>query len=168
MDADAVDLEQQRPAIGKSALHQILHHLLLAVDGDALVDQRLEIDAVQVAIDADIDAPVQVCAFGFHALADAHLGQQIGGPMLDQSGADAVLDVIAAAIFDDDRLDAGEVQQPRQHQPGRPCSDNADLRAHALVSRRTIDRPIEATPAPRKWTIAGKTWIFRLTQVGMP
>ncbi len=38
---------------------QILHHLLLAVDGDALADQLLEIDAVQLAVDADIDAPVQ-------------------------------------------------------------------------------------------------------------
>ena len=55
-----------------------------------------------------------------HARADADLGQQIGGPMLDQSGADAVFDVIAAAIFDDDRLDALQVQQPRQHQ-ARPA-----------------------------------------------
>ena len=129
MDADAVDLEQQRPAIGEPAHHHILHDFLLAVDGDALVDQRLEIDAVQIAVDADIDAPVQH-AFALHALADAELGQQIGGPMLDQAGADAVLDVIAAAVLDDDGLDAGKMQQPRQHQPGRPCSDDADLRAH--------------------------------------
>jgi len=60
------------------------------------------------------------------------------------------------------------VQQPRQHQPGRPCPDNADLRAHALLSRRATDDPIEVTPGRRKWTIAGKTWIFRLRQIGMP
>src|SRR5450759_2699579 len=99
-------------------------------------------------------------AFALHALADARLAQQIGGPMLDQPGADAVLDVIAAAILDDDALDTREVQQPRQHQPGRPCPDNADLRAHALLSRRANDDPIEATPGRRKWTIAGKTCLL--------
>jgi len=88
--------------------------------------------------------------------------------MLDQPGADAVLDVIAAAILNDDGLDAGEMQQPRQHQAGRPCSDNADLRAHALSPGGRLNVLLEATPTRRKWTIAGKTWIFRLTQVGMP
>ncbi len=131
MHADAVGFEQQRPAVSQPSLHQILHDFLLAVDGDALVDQRLEIDAAQVAIDADINAPMQD-AFALHPFADADVGQKIGGPVLDQSGADAVLDVIAAAVFEDDRFDAGEMQQPRQHQPGRPCSDNADLRAHAF------------------------------------
>jgi len=56
---------------------------------------------------------------------------QIGGPVLDQPGADAVLDVVAAAVLDDDRGNAGKVQQPPQHQPGRPGPDNSDLRAHA-------------------------------------
>ena len=111
MDADVVDLEQQRPAVGEPALNQILHHLLLAVNGDALVHQRLEIDAVQVAVDADIDAPMQH-AFALHALADANIAEEIGGPMLDQAGANAVFDVVAAAIFDDDRLDALQVQKP--------------------------------------------------------
>ena len=68
-----------------------------------------------------------------HALADADVDQQIGGPMLDQAGADAVLDIVAAAILDDDRLDALQMQQPRQHQAGRPRSDNSDLRAHDVA-----------------------------------
>ena len=41
VDADAIDLEQQRPAVGEPPRHQILHHLLLAVDGDALVRSAL-------------------------------------------------------------------------------------------------------------------------------
>ena len=47
VNADVVDLEQQRPAVGEPLLDQVVHHLLLVVDGDALVDQRLEVDAVQ-------------------------------------------------------------------------------------------------------------------------
>ena len=128
-NADTIDLEQQRPAVGKPAHDQVLHHFLLSVDGHALVDQGFEIDAVQAAIDADIDAPVQQ-AFGLHPLPDPDLCQQVGGPMFDQPGADAVLDVVAATVFDDDRFDAGKMQQPRQHQPGRARSNNADLRAH--------------------------------------
>ena len=38
MHADIVDFEQQRVAIGQPLRHQVLHHFLLAVDGDALVD----------------------------------------------------------------------------------------------------------------------------------
>src|SRR5512141_1197664 len=121
MNADAIDLEHQRPAVRKPSRHQILHHFLLAVDGDALVDQFLEIDTVQVTVDADIDAAV-LDALALHALADAKLNQQFAGPVLDQSGTDAVFDIFAAAIFNNDRLDAGEMQQPRQHQARGPRS----------------------------------------------
>ena len=65
-----------------------------------------------------------------HARADAGLHQQIGGPMLDQAGANAILDVVAAAIFDDDRLNALQMQQAGEHQTCGPRPDNADLRPH--------------------------------------
>ena len=65
-----------------------------------------------------------------HALADAGLDQEIARPLLDQAGADAALDVVAAAVLDDDRLDAGAMQKMREHQPGRPGADDPDLGAH--------------------------------------
>jgi hypothetical protein len=52
--------------------------------------------------------------------------------MFDQTGAYAIFDVIASAIFDDDRFDTLQVQKPRQHKSSGPCSNNSDLRAHHL------------------------------------
>ena len=81
-------------------------------------------------------------AFALHPLADADVDQKIDGPVLDQSGTDTVLDVVAAAVFDDDRFNAGEMQQPRQHQAGRPRADNSDLRAHELSPGDRISSPL--------------------------
>src|SRR6185295_12476124 len=101
VNRDVVDLEEQRRAVGDPTLHEILHYFLLPVDRDALVHQLLEVDTLQIAIDAYIDSPMQH-ALALHAATDTHIGKQVGGPMLDQAGAYAIFDVVASAIFDDD------------------------------------------------------------------
>jgi hypothetical protein len=98
---DAVNLEQQWATVTKALVNQVLHNLLLAVDGYALVHHRLEIDAMQITIDADIDAPMQH-PFLSHALTYSHVAEEIGGPMFNQAGPNAVFDIVAAAIFNDD------------------------------------------------------------------
>jgi hypothetical protein len=133
MDRDVVDLEQQWPSVSQSAGNQILHDLLLAVDGNALVHQCLEIDAVEIAVDADVDSPMQH-ALPLQAFTYSYISEQVGGPMLDQSRADSVFDIIAAAIFDDDRVNALQMQEPCQHKTGRPCSDDSNLGAHEWLS----------------------------------
>ena len=75
-------------------------------------------------------------AFALHARADAELDQKIRGPVLDQPGANAIFDIVAAAVLDDDRRNALQVQQPRQHQPRGPRSDNPYLGAHYVVRAR--------------------------------
>jgi hypothetical protein len=55
--------------------------------------------------------------------------------MFDQTGANAILDIFAAAILDNDRGDALEVQNARLGQTSRSRSDNTDLRAHRFRSR---------------------------------
>ena len=42
----------------------------------------------------------------------------------------ALLDVLAAPVLEDDRVDALEVEQVRERQPGRAGADDPDLRAH--------------------------------------
>ena len=101
MNGDVVDLEQQRPVVGQTAFDQIFHNFLLPIDGDPLVHQRLEIDPLQIPVDADIDAPMQH-ALVLQTLAHSYIGEQIGGPMLDQPRANPVFDIFAAAIFDND------------------------------------------------------------------
>src|SRR5262249_41585685 len=81
--------------------------LLLAVDGHALADELAEIDVVQGAAEGKVDAVVEH-ALALHAPADAGLHQQIARPLLDQTGADAALDIVAAAVFQDDALHALE------------------------------------------------------------
>jgi hypothetical protein len=101
MDAHVTHFEQQRAAVDETAFDQILYDLLLAVDGDTLVHQFLEVDAVQIAVDADIDAPMQH-AFPLHPFADTKVSEQVRRPMLDQAGANSIFDVIAAAVLNDD------------------------------------------------------------------
>src|SRR5690349_12900103 len=57
VDAYVAHLKQKRTAVSQTALDQILHHLLLAINGNTLIHERLEVDTVQAALDADIDAP---------------------------------------------------------------------------------------------------------------
>ena len=74
---------------------------MLPIDRDALVHQRLEVDAVQIAVDADIDTPMQH-AFLLKARTDAHVAEKIGRPVLDQPSANAIFNVFATAVFDND------------------------------------------------------------------
>src|SRR5262249_12865982 len=92
-----------------------------------------EIDVMQGAAEGEIDAVVEH-AFALHALAHPGLDQEIACPLLDETGADAVFDIVAAAVLQHDRLDARQMQQMRQHQPGGPRPHDADLYAHARCS----------------------------------
>src|SRR6185437_6340631 len=132
MHTHVVHFEIQRPAVGETQIDEVLHHFLLAVDRNSLVDELLEIDPVQFAVDADVIAPVHH-TFALEAVAGADVGQEVDRPMLDQAGADAVLDVLAAAVLDDDRVDALQGEQVSEHQPRRACSDNPDLGAHRFL-----------------------------------
>src|SRR5262249_45415462 len=130
--AHVARLEQNLPAVGEPPLDQVLHHLLLAVDGHALAPELAEIDVVQRAAEGKVDAVVEH-ALALHARADAGLDQEVARPLLDQTGADAALDIVAAAVFQDDALHALEVEKMRQHQPGGPGTNDTDLRAHLVL-----------------------------------
>src|SRR5206468_6230865 len=126
LDTDIVDVEQNLPTVGEPPRDQVLDHLVLAVDQDAIADQRFEIDVAQLVVEAEIDAAMQK-PLALHALADAGLHQKIGGPVLDHAGADARLDIFAAVAFEHDGLDPREMQEMRQHQPRWPRPDDSDL-----------------------------------------
>ena len=77
-------------------------------------------------------------AIRLHARADAGFDQQLFDDVFQDAGANAVLDVVARAGFQDDRFDAAQVQQVRQQQAGRARADDADLGAgggHGWVAR---------------------------------
>ena len=63
--------------------------------------------------------------------------EQVDRALLEHAGADALLDVLAAAGLQHDRLDALGLQQLREHQSRRPGADDPDLRAHQRPAVRS-------------------------------
>ena len=161
VNGDVGGLEQDLSAIRKSARNKILDHLLLAVDGDALPDQLDEIDVVQRAVEAEVE-PVVEQALALHPLADAGLDQQIARPVFDQAGADAAFDVGAAAVLQNDGIDALKMQEMRQHQPGRPGADDPHLRSHpSLPTWSPVCQIGEATASRKRHN---REWLAHLSE----
>src|SRR5260370_28868153 len=125
-DAQVACLEEYCPAVREPPLDQILYHFLLAVDGHTLADELAEIDVVQGAAEREVD-PVVEHAFALHADADAGFDEEVAGPLLDQPGANAALDVVAGAVLHDHARDARAVQEMREHQPGGPSTGDTNL-----------------------------------------
>jgi len=66
-------------------------------------------------------------AFSFHPIANAHLRQQINGSLLQYARAHTLLRILTAAVFDYNRINPLQIQKMRQHETGRPRTNNSDL-----------------------------------------
>src|SRR5256885_8093361 len=77
-----------------------------------------------------------------HALSEPGLSHEIDGALLEHARAYALLDILAAAALEHDRLDADTRKQMGEHQPRGPRTDDADLRslAHVLFLCRRGER----------------------------
>src|SRR5580704_4306290 len=111
-------LEQDLATVREPPLDEILDHLLLPINGDTFSHELAKVDVVQRSCEGEMHAIVEH-AFAQHARARAGFDQKIARPLLDQSGTNAGFSILAAAILQDDGLDAGEMQQMREHQPRR-------------------------------------------------
>ncbi len=126
----------------------------------------------RIVAEAQLDAFV-IHALALEALAEADVDQTIARPLLDQAGAHPRLAIFAAAIFDNDALDAGHLEKLRQHQAGRAGADNSDLGAqgHGLAIRG-MPKPARAGQ-PRSQsmsaalTASGCSMVERWPQSGM-
>ena len=74
--------------------------------------------------------------FTLEALAYAGLLQQVDSSLLEESGAHALFDILAAARFDHGRLDALQVEKMRKQETGRPGAYDSDLCAQFHGSGR--------------------------------
>jgi hypothetical protein len=74
-------------------------------------------------------------ALALHSIADAHLREQIDGSAFENTRADALLAILARPVFENDALDALEMKEVREHEAGRPGSDDSNLRAYPAHSR---------------------------------
>jgi len=101
------------------------------------------VDAVALAIEAHVEAVVRQ-ALGVHALADASLVEQVDADLLQHTGADAREHVVAAALLEDDVVDARLVQQGAQDQARGSGADDRDLGTHGLSPCVLMDRKTRA------------------------
>ena len=123
-------LEVQRPAGRDPRVDQILHHFVLPVDRNGLAAaQLLQVDVVTLAAKTEVQ-PLMRQAFALQPFAHAHLDHQIDGALLQHPGAHALDHILLAAVFNDDRIDALQVQQVSQQQAGGPGADDANLCMH--------------------------------------
>jgi len=88
-------LEQQRPPGVQPGDDEILHQLVLAVDGDLATGQLGQRDALPHSVEEQLETMVD------HPLAEqpvgeVDLGEQLDGAVFEHSGPDAPLHVLAA------------------------------------------------------------------------
>ena len=83
-------------------------------DGDALAAGEFgEINVMSAAGESQVDAVVDE-AFAFESFADTRLDHHVHSSLLEDTGADALFDILAAAIFDYDGFNSLEVEQVRE------------------------------------------------------
>lgn len=101
VDGGVFDFEENLAASGEPRIGQILDYLVLRVDRDAFAAGEFrEIDAMGAFAKAQIHAVMDE-AFALEACADGCFFQQVHSPLLQDAGAHAFLDVLAATIFED-------------------------------------------------------------------
>ena len=81
--------------------------------------------AVELELDPVVDDPLAL-----QPLADAGRDEQVDRALLEHPGADPLLDVLAAAALEHDRLDPRLLEQAAERQAGRAGADDPDLGAH--------------------------------------
>ncbi len=132
---DGRGLEEERQGGRQPCLDQVLDDLGLAIDHDRpsgeLVHRDVVALTVELQVDPAVDDPVAT-----HSFPDARVAQQVDRPLLEHAGADAVLDVLAAAALEHDRLDPLACEQLGQRQARRARADDSDLRPHPSSSTR--------------------------------
>ena len=101
---------------------------MLREEPDAATRERGEIDAVPLALESQLDAVVAI-SDGLHARGGAGLVEQFDGGVLENAGADRLLDLFAGALIDDDGLDSARGEKVRQQEAGGAGADDGYLGA---------------------------------------
>ncbi len=93
-------LEKDAATGGQARVEEVRDNLVLRIDDDCLAARKfLEIDAVTAPAEAQFHAVV-IQALALQPLAHARFDHQVGGALFEHAGADALLDILAAARFD--------------------------------------------------------------------
>jgi hypothetical protein len=83
--------------------------------------------------------------------------QQVDCALLEDAGSDSLLDVLSAPVLENDRVDARQMEELRQHEPGGTGTDDPDLRA--LVGQPQISSAVSTI---RRSFATCCSWLTRL------
>src|SRR5579883_215617 len=125
-DVQGLGLKENGLAIANAGANQVLHHLLLAVDGDRFTDEMLKIDAVPLAAETQLH-PFVLQAFAFHPGANTGFAQHVHSALFQDTGAHAAFDVLPGMTLQHHAFDSLQVEQMREHQARRAGTHNAHL-----------------------------------------
>jgi len=130
VDVDSLGLKKRRHTRGDSRGNQVLDHLVLRINCDGFSAGKIgEVDAMASAVESQLDSRVHQ-AFPPQSLADARFDKQIDGPLLQDARANALLDILLRVRFQNDRMNAPQVQQMGERKSGGSRSDNSNLGSH--------------------------------------
>ena len=127
--------EEDLAARLKPRVDQVLHHFMLAVHRDGpSAREPVQIDAMSAAVEAQFDTMMNQ-PFAPHSLAHARFVEQVHRALFEDARPYALLHVLARLLLDHDGVDAMQVEQMRENQPGRAASNDTNLRAKSRGSR---------------------------------
>ena len=118
-------------ARGKLQGDEIFYDLLLTVNEHRTAGEALDVDVMAASVEADVDAAVDE-RLAMQSLGRADLIHQVDATLLHEPGPNAGFAVLSRPGLQDDRLDAGQPQQMREHQARGPGANNSDCRSRAL------------------------------------
>jgi hypothetical protein len=85
--------------------------------------------AGELELDSLVDEPLAL-----KPLPDPDLAQQVDSALLEDAGANSLLDVLAAPVLQDDGVDPLQMEELRQHEPGGTGTDDPDLCSQPQIS----------------------------------
>jgi hypothetical protein len=127
-DAHVARVEYQLRAGRRARLEEILGDFGLTVDRNGIARQTLQVDAKGASGEAQ-GKPVVDQPLAQQPLADVRLYQQFDRALLQDAGANARGDILAAAPLEHHAVDAVLMQQLREQEPGWAGADDSYLSA---------------------------------------
>ena len=126
---DVLRLVQDRQVALRRRVHQVARHLGLAIDGDVLAGERLDVDTDQMVGGGEVEAFLHQ-PLGPQPLVEAQSFHQVGRHRLQHARTDTAEDIGRRLAFDDHAVDACRAQQMPEQQARGTCADDDDRGLH--------------------------------------
>jgi hypothetical protein len=102
MNSDRLGFEDELLSGLKPCRDQVFNYFGLTINSDGPAARELEqIDSVPARVKTQLDATVNQ-SFALQPVGETGVLENVDGALLEDSGSDAALDVLATALFDND------------------------------------------------------------------